>query len=164
MRGQHGTHILLSNSDALVNYQLYMGGSTLISTIAGAGHALDFGAQPASGVYTIAATNTNGGCVANMTGSVTVTMNALPAASAITAPFGNSFCAGGAGVVLGLSGSVPGVSYQLYQGTAAYGFSLPGTGAAFNFTASPAMASGVYTAVATNTVTGCSSNMTAARQ
>jgi hypothetical protein len=156
--GSTAPNIILSNSDALISYSLY-NGVTLVSTLSGVGHSLNFGSQAASGVYTVLAVNPNGGCSVNMSGSATVTMNIPPTANNVTAPGGaTSYCAGGAGVSIGLNGSTPGISYQLYAGTAMAGTAYTGMGGAFTF---PSMATtaGVYTVIGTNTSTGCTTVM-----
>lgn len=52
------------------------------------------------------ATNTVTGCVKNMTGSATVAINPLPVVYTVTG--GGSYCVGGVGVSVGLSGSITG--------------------------------------------------------
>ena len=51
----------------------------------------------------------------NMVGAVTISINALPPTHTITG--GGSYCAGGAGVTIGLNGSETGIQYQLFNGT-----------------------------------------------
>lgn len=63
-----------------------------------------------------------------MTGSAIVVMDALPVAMTMTG--GGSYCSGGAGVSVGLSGSETGVDYQLYRGITAVGSPVAGTGSA----------------------------------
>ena len=58
---------------------------------------------------------------------------------------------------MGLNGSSAGVSYQLYNGAAADGTAVTGTGAAISFGMQTA---GTYTVIATNLVTGCKNTMT----
>lgn len=87
------------------------------------------------------------GCLATRTLSV----NQLPAPYIVTG--GGPFCTGSAGVPVGLSGSVIGFGYQLYNGLfpATY---LTGTGMPLNF--GNQSAGGTYTVRAANFVTGCS--------
>jgi hypothetical protein len=85
-----------------------------------------------------------------------VTVNPLP--TVFTAGGGGSFCAGGAGLHITLSGSQSGVSYQLYNGTTAVGLPVAGTGSALDMGIMPG--AGVYTIIATNTSTSCANNMT----
>ena len=84
-----------------------------------------------------------------------VTVNTLPIHYTISG--GGSYCAGGAGFDLMLSGSETGVGYQLYDG-AAVGSPIAGTGMVLDL--GTHTSGGSYTAIGTNTVTGCSSPMT----
>ena len=96
---------------------------------------------------------TNSGGTATSTASFTV--NPLPLAYSVTGT--GSYCSGGSGLAVGLSGSSSGIRYQLYNGAAAVGAVVTGTGAALNFGTKTA---GNYTVIATNTATGCTSTMT----
>ncbi len=69
---------------------------------------------------------------------------------------GGSYCAGGSGLTVGLSGSESGTSYQLQLGGVDTGSPILGNGNAFNF--SNQTASGTYTVVATAPF-GCTSSM-----
>jgi hypothetical protein len=154
--GGAGYHIYLGGSTAGVNYQLYRGTVAVGSPLAGTGSSLDFGLQTTTGGYNVVATNATTGCTRSMSGSATITVNALPTAYTITG--GGSYCAGGFGLSVGLSGSQSGISYQLYRaGTIAVGSSVAGSGAALDFGLQAA--AGVYTVVATNSFTTCTSNM-----
>ena len=84
-----------------------------------------------------------------------LTVNPLPAAFTVTG--GGSFCASGAGIAIGLSGSSLGVNYSLWDGASIVA-TTPGTGAAVSFGTFTAAVT--YTATATNATTTCSSNMT----
>jgi len=59
---------------------------------------------------------------------------------------GGTYCAGGTGMSVGLSGSQTGASYQLFQDAVAYGSPVDGTGSALSWTSLPA---GTYTIQAT---------------
>jgi len=151
-----GVNIGLSGSTSGATYQLY-NGLTLIGAASGTGSAINFGLETAVGSYTVVGINTSTtGCSGNMSGSVLVTINPLPAANNVTG--GGNYCAGGTGVSIGLNGSVTGVNYQLYNGTAMVGAPFAGTGSPFNFTAL-ATVPGAYTIVATYVATGCTNNM-----
>lgn len=84
-------------------------------------------------------------------------VNPLPAAFLVSG--GGSLCAGGTGLDIGLSGSSHSCHYQLFNGGSP-GTTLSGlgTGGALDFGLQTA--AGIYTITATNTGTGCSSNMT----
>ena len=108
-----------------------------------------------SGTYFIKGT-TAAGC-SEVIKPVTVTVNPLPTAFSVTG--GGGYCNGGSGVVIGLSGSESGVNYQLYNGAAAVGSAVSGTGSAISF--GNQTTAGTYTVVAANAITGCTNNMTA---
>lgn len=71
-----------------------------------------------------------------------------------------SYCAGGSGLAVGLSGSQTGVNYQLKRGGTDVGSAVAGTGSALNF--GNQTTAGVYTVVATGTGSYCNTgtNMT----
>jgi hypothetical protein len=134
---------------------LYVGGVATGSPVAGTGSAITFGLQTVAGTYTVIATSTVTGCVNNMTGSVTVTVNPLPTVYSVTG--GGSFCTGGTGVPVGLSGSQTGVNYQLYIGGVPTGTIIGGTGGAISF--GLITTAGTYTVVGNNTTTSCANTM-----
>lgn len=94
-------------------------------SLAGSGASLDFGVFTVAGTYTVTATNGSTSCANSMGGSTTVVVNALPVAYAVTGS-GASYCAGGTGVTIYLSGTELGVSYQLYRGTTSVGSAVAG--------------------------------------
>jgi len=153
--GGTGLHIGLAGSVTGINYQLFNGGS-LASAASGSGSALDFGLQTVAGTYTIVATNTITTCTVNMTGSVIVTINPLPAVFAVTG--GGAYCAGGTGAHIGLGGSTSGISYQLYTGGVTSGPAVTATGTPIDF--GLRTVTGAYTVIATNTGTSCTNTMT----
>ncbi len=104
-----------------------------------------------SGITTITY-STGGTCVA----TAVVTVYALPAV--FTVGGGGSYCAGGAGIAITLSGSVVGVHYQLSVGGTPVGGVVTGTGSAL--TLGTVTTAGTYTIVAANAATGCSRTMT----
>lgn len=118
------------------------------------GAALTVYASPAPGVTVYTATATNGAC--SSTGTATVTVIPQPTAFAVTG--GGTFCTGGTGVAVGLSGSASGVTYQLFNGATTVGSPVAGTGSALSFGLQTA--AGVYTVLGTNSATGCSTPMT----
>ena len=153
--GGTGVHIGLSGSEAGMQYQLN-NGSPVGSYVTGTGGALDFGLQTAAGAYTVVANNLSTGCSGNMSGSVVVTVNALPGVYTVTG--GGSYCSGTGGVHVGLSGSANGIKYQLYLGASTVGGPVNGTGSSLDFGLQ--LAPGVYTVSAANSTTGCGDNMT----
>src|SRR5690349_47470 len=87
--------------------------------------------------------------------TVSFRINALPTAFSVTG--GGSYCSGGTGVAIGLSGSETGVRYQLRLNGVPNGSMVLGTGFAISF--GLRFAAGTFTAVATNSTTGCTNNM-----
>ncbi len=153
--GGTGVNIGLSGSTAGIAYQLYNGISSIGSPMTGTGSPINFGMQTGAGVYTVIATNPSTLCN-NTFGVAPVSINPLPAIYTITG--GGSYCAGGAGVLVGLSGSVAGISYRLYKDGVPAGTAVAGTGSALSFGLQTA--AGSYSVIATNTTTYCQSNMT----
>jgi hypothetical protein len=152
-----GFHVGLSGSDTEDNYQLYLGFSPVnIPPVPGTGAPLDFGVQMAAGTYTVVATNVSTGTTTNMTGMAAITINPLPTQFVVSGD--GSYCAGGTGLGVHISGSETGVNYQLLNGTISVGTPVAGTGSAFDFPLQTA--AGTYTVAATNANTGCGINMT----
>jgi hypothetical protein len=152
--GGTGVVVSLSDSDPGINYQLYLNGVATATTLTGTGSALSYGNQLV-GIYTVVATNGTTSCTQTMSGNATVTVNPLPTQFNVLGS--GSYCAGGTGVVVSLSGSSVGINYTLYLGGVSTGTTLAGTGSALNFGNQLA---GTYTVVATNASTSCTSNMT----
>ncbi len=157
--GSGGRHIGISGSNAGVHYQLY-NGSTLVSTVTGAGSSIDFGAQVAPGTYTVTGANVANGCNNEMSGTAVIAVNPLP--SVYTVIGGGSYCSGSSTTLpsVGLSGSNAGINYQLYRSGSATGAAITGTGAALDFGATSV--AGGYTVVAIDASTGCTKNMSGA--
>jgi len=82
--------------------------------VAGSGSPLLFGLQTLSGSYTVVATDATFGCAINMFGSVSVGTYPLLSVYNVTAS-ATSFCAGGSGVDIKLSGSTIAIKYYLYN-------------------------------------------------
>ena len=123
--------------------------STLIATVV-SGTGVVTGVAPGTSLVTYTAPVT--GCTRN----AIVTVNPLPALFTVTG--GGSYCAGDTGRHIGLSGSVSGVSYQLFNGAAPSGAALIGTSGSLDF---GVHSSGTYTVMATSTTAGgCSRQMT----
>ena len=103
----------------------------------------------AAGVVTILYT-IGGGSVGKL-----VTINSLPNVYNVFG--GGAYCSGTGGVHIGVDGSELGVSYLLYYGSSVTGYAI-GTGETTDF--GTLTVGGVYTVLATNGITGCSSAMT----
>ena len=81
--GGNGLNVLLSGSTVGVTYSLYRnnGGSPLlVTTRAGTGGSLNFGAQTVADTYTVTAVRNSGGCSVAMNGSAVITVNPAPGA------------------------------------------------------------------------------------
>jgi uncharacterized protein YjdB len=154
--GGSGVHVGLSYSYIGIVYQLLRGGVFFGLALPGTGVGLDFGAQTVAGIYTVMATNVVTGCQKTMIGSVVVGVYALPTAFTVTG--GGSYCAGGAGLHVGVSGSVTGVNYELLLGGVTTGITVAGTGMVLDFGLQTA--AGNYTVLAANIATGCTNPMT----
>jgi uncharacterized protein YjdB len=150
--GGAGVPVGLSGSATSVDYQLYIGGLSSGSPIAGTGTALSFGLQTTVGTYTVKATNTTTLCFSIMSGSAVVSPS--PSTLSFTVTGGGSYCTGGTGRTIGLSGSQTGINYQLFRAGTAIGSPVAGTGAAISFGSQTT--AGTYTVVA---VGGCSGTM-----
>lgn len=70
---------------------------------------------------------------------------------------GGAYCAGGAGVEIGLNNSESGIDYQLFLGGNPVGSVIAGTGSAISF--GYFTTAGTYTATGTRSASGCSSTM-----
>jgi len=103
-----------------------------------------------AGVATITY-NVGASCIA----TENVTVNPLPATYSVTG--GGVYCAGGTGLHIGLSSSFVGVNYKLYYGITPVGSSVPGTYSNIDFGLQTA--AGTYSVIATNAITGCTSDM-----
>ncbi|MBN1951204.1 MAG: gliding motility-associated C-terminal domain-containing protein [Bacteroidales bacterium] len=153
--GGTGVNITLSDSEAGVNYELYLGGAPTGTIVAGTGNAISFTNITAAGTYTVVATNATTGCQNNMSGSAAVSIDPLPTVYNVGG--GGSYCAGGTGVNITLSDSESGVNYELYLAGNPTGTVVAGTGNAISFT--NVTTAGAYTIVATNTATTCQQTM-----
>ncbi|MCW3120658.1 MAG: C-terminal target protein, partial [Flavipsychrobacter sp.] len=155
--GGAGVPVGLNNSAGGINYQLMRAPSTSVGgSVAGIGTAITFGNQTVAGTYSVIGTNAITSCTTTMTGTVGVTVNPLPTQYAVTG--GGQYCAGGAGVAVGLFNSQTGFSYELYIGGVPTGTVVIGTGSGITFGLQTT--AGNYTVVATNTLTSCTNIMT----
>ncbi len=151
-----GVHIGLSGSSVGVDYQLFGSISGAVGApVSGTGSAIDMGIYLTPDVYTIVATNQISGCYSSMSGTVMVDVNPLP--GVYTTGGSNSYCFGGSGVSLNLSGSDLGINYQLLYGGVPSGPMVAGDGSPITF--SPRVGAGSYTVRAINSLTGCAVDM-----
>jgi len=153
--GGSGESIGILSTTSGVSYQLYLGGTAVGSAVVGTGAGISFGTFTTAGTYSVLATGV-GGCVRALTGTATITINPLPAVYAVTG--GGTYCAGGSGEFIGVGGTDLGIDYQLEVVGSLVGSPVSGTGSSVSFGLHTA--AGVYTVLATNATTGCSSDMT----
>ncbi|MBE0641901.1 MAG: hypothetical protein IH599_07685, partial [Bacteroidales bacterium] len=153
--GGTGYSVDLSSSETGVSYTLYLNGTATATVLPGTGSALSFPAQTIAGTYTVMATDDINGCGVVMNGSALVVVNPLPTAFQVTG--GGSYCVGGNGTTVGLSGSQAGVDYTLYYNGATTGMVVTGTGNAISFGLQTN--AGTYTVMAINTTTLCGNTM-----
>jgi|GEM_PF-274335 len=156
--GGTGVEVTLSGSETAAQYQLYYGAAMSGSAVTGSGSVLSFGMKTAAGTYTVMATYPATGCVSEMLGASVVGIYGLPNIYAVTG--GGSFCAGGAGVAVGLGGTEAGISYALYNGATPTGVSVNGTGLPVSF--GMQTVAGTYNVIATDMLTGCTNTMASA--
>jgi Dockerin type I domain/Secretion system C-terminal sorting domain len=132
-------------------------------------NAFESGSTKVYGVsYTISAGNrskilnsvtvTNGGSARFLVFALGSSTPACVTPTAYTVTGGGSYCSGGTGVTVGLSGSETGVTYQLQVGGTNTGSPVSGTNAAITF--GNQTTAGIYTVVATRTAGSCTANMT----
>ena len=147
-------HIGISGSTVGVDYRAYCGSTPVGGSVPGTGSAVDLGSFCATCTYSVIATDATTGCRATMSSTVAIGINPTPTLFVVSG--GGVYCSGAACPHVRLSGSTVGINYQIFVGATAL-TTLAGTGSALDF--GPECAPGVYTVVATNTVTGCTVNM-----
>jgi hypothetical protein len=110
--GEQGASISLGGSDSGVSYQLRRDGVPVGQILGGSGTALNWPHQGA-GSYTVLATHNSEGCTEPMEGSVSVTVNPLPAQCSVAG--GGIYCSEGAPQTIRILCSETGVNYQLQR-------------------------------------------------
>ena len=148
--------ISLSGSQNQITYQLLRDNNPISTPIIGNGNPLTFPAQQLSGVYTVLA-KSGQNCQALMNASITI--GATPTSFSLTG--GGSYCKGGPGASIGLSGSQEGFVYQLRRSNSNIGSPVAGTGNAISF--GNQTLAGTYTVVATQATTSCNRTMTGSK-
>ncbi len=142
--GSTGLTATLSNSQTGINYQLKKSGVDLGSAISGTNSALTW-TNLTAGTYTVVATYVaSPNCTATMSGTVTITANPSPTIYNLSG--GGSYCAGGTGLSITLSGSQTGISYQLQKNSVNQGSAVSGTGSSLVWNS---LSGGTYTVIAT---------------
>jgi hypothetical protein len=145
----------VAGSQAGINYELFDGGTSLSSTTAGTGGAINLvtSALTANTTITVRATNPVTGCSVLLTGTSVVTVNPIPVTPTINPVGPVVVCEGTAAIVLTSSA---GAGNQWYKDGALIGGATLTT---LNITTTPGN-SGSYTVI--STVSGCSSLVSAA--
>ncbi len=128
------------------------GGNTYLWNPGGATTAAIIVSPVTTSNYTVIAFAANGCSDAK---TAVVTVNDSPALFNVTG--GGSFCAGGSGIAVGLSGSQIGVNYQLKLNGANTGSAIAGNGSAFSF--GNQTLAGTYTVEASMVSTSCNVSM-----
>ena len=152
--GGTGVDVGLDNSESGVEYTLVLDGTPTTTIVAGTGTAISFGDQTTAGDYTVSAMNTSTTCEAEMTGTVSISIDPNPTAFTVTG--GGSYCNGGTGVEIGLDGSEIGVDYTLYRDGVPTSTVVSGTGFSLSF---GNQLVGFYTVEAENVSTHCTLEM-----
>lgn len=148
-----GVPVGLSGSQANTAYQLFRDGVAVGPIVNGTGNQLNFGNYTASGAFTVVATNLITGCINTMAGSAKIIVNPLPKIYQMD-PLGQQ-CPG---TIIRLNGSELGVNYYLLlNGTTVT--SISGNGLVGFLDFGPRTATGTYTVLAVNMMTGCSAMM-----
>jgi hypothetical protein len=124
--GTTGVPVGVDASYVGISYQLYIGATPTGAAVAGTGSPFSFGLVTTAGTYTVVATNTITGCTNTMTGAATVSVNPLPVVYTVSG--GGTYCTGGSGLHILLSGSDLGINYQLNLTGSAIGSPVAGTG------------------------------------
>jgi|GEM_PF-2771206 len=149
-QGSQGAQLVLSGSQTGINYQLYYKGNAVGPVVNGTGNPLSFGYFPA-GTYTVSAISASNPCSAVISDTSTIILDSLPQTFSLSPDTGH-YCLGGSGVMVKLSGSQVGVSYQFLKNGIPQGTGFFGTGSALSF---GLQTSGTYSVIAINNTTGC---------
>ena len=146
--------VALTTSQVGVQYQLRRDGINVGVPINGTGGIISFGNQGVAGIYTVYAVHTASTCDRVLSNSLEV--QEFPITYTLSANK-LSYCSGTTptGIVLTLSNSELGVSYQLYNAGGPYGGAVSGTGSPLVWSNIP---NGSYYVVGTTTG-GCSTTM-----
>lgn len=153
--GGSGVHVGLSGSDNGISYQLYEGTTAVGSPLPGSSSGIDFGTFTAIGTYSVQAINGTTGCVNSMAGIATIGYSPLP--TRFTVGGTGTYCAGGTGLELTLSGSELSATYRLYHSGSPVGALVNGTGGPVSM--GWQTVGGTYTVLATSGTTTCSDTM-----
>jgi len=151
--GGQGMIVGLTNSQTGINYRLIHNADTLTSSpgIPGTDSPINFGYQTLAGNYTAVGKNAVTGCVREMLGSVSVTINPYPSLFDVFG--GGTLCLGEPGKMIGLNGSEIGIRYVLQRdGDSIAGYPASGDTLFLGIYTT----AGVYTVKGVNIATGLS--------
>jgi len=152
--GDEGVAIMLETSDEGVDYEVYADNKPTENIQAGTGGPLSFMVSD-TGICTIIGTSLETLCSNVMENEVVVTMILNPEVFNVDGD--GEYCEGTAGAVIGLDGSQPDFTYELFLDGLTTGITALGTGEAITF--SPQTAEGEYTVFAFDPEAGCDNVM-----
>ncbi len=148
-----GVYIGLNGSQLGIEYTLHQNGFQL-NTVVGTGGSITFGPQ-AAGVYWVQAVNPATGCTSTMNGQAIVLPD--PGLEGYEVSGGGSYCQGGEGLCVYLSGSQLGKEYKLLLGGLYTGTTIIGTGSPLAFC--NLLTPGTYSILVFDPVTTCTRTM-----
>ncbi len=156
--GENGAPIGVDITQAGINYILYRDNTAITGPIPGTGFGYTFGTYNVPGHYTVKAVNPTTQCYRWMDGFIDVVADPPPQVFSITPSANQSYCSGGQGINVQLSGSQANVDYFLTLNGSTID-TIQGTGAALSF--GYQTAAGTYAISARNTLTEtCPTSMT----
>lgn len=153
--GGSGVAVTLSGSQTGVRYYLQLNGSNTGMSLVGTNGSLTFNNIAVAGNYGVLASNNTTACTQLMTGTVPVSVNPLPTQYPVGG--GGSYCAGGNGVAVTLSGSQAGLTYYLQLNGSNTGATLLGAGNGLSF--NNVMTVGTYGILCSNSAASCTQPM-----
>jgi type IX secretion system substrate protein/PKD domain-containing protein/SprB-like repeat protein/CUB-like protein len=155
--GSSGVTLQLLGSQLNVDYQLKTPNVDTLVAQSGDNSAL-YWFNVIENSYYVEATDVNTNCMLDMSGNPEISIYPLPTAYNVTMPdalYGGNYCAESAGILVGMDGSDLNIDYEFRKNGATQN-TRSGTGDTLNFENQFA---GYYTVFATNTITGCTNNM-----
>ena len=150
--GDNVNFSISASGDTSLNYQ-WQRNDTNINGATSNTYTINHVTPAMAGNYRCLVTNSVG---ADTSIESLLTVNPSPTAYSVTG--GGSYCAGGTGLDVGLSGSTVGINYDLFADGTTTGISIAGTGNTISF-GNQTVAS-CFTVMATNTNTSCANIMT----
>jgi Ig-like domain CHU_C associated/GEVED domain/Bacterial Ig-like domain (group 2) len=156
------TFTLSGNVGNVIRWESSTDNFTTTVTINNTTNSYSLSAAPAQTTkYRAVVQSTGSGCSIAYSNPATVTVNPLPVVTGISMTGGGSFCSGLNGVLVGLTTTVAGNSYQLYNTDSVRNYGLPVSGNGGAQTFGYVSVGGSYTAIAI-TSSGCRANINTA--